>query len=627
MPSVANMSLIWNDIGSYIKSSFGGDRENENASKNQPKEEIEVKSEFSDEKHSLNKIEAKPSAQKEANDQSINHQGEKLESEKLKLIVVDKNIDSPPETSKSRMSTQDSKRDQCSSLSTDETKGNTPKDKNELPESTENDDDNQSNDTDAVEENVNNDSDSAKLEKLQENKELSGKPADVDKNKYCDKKSELPVNSSKDSDYDNATKQPCSESETNNLTEQKEKAKENMTQSNVFKHDKQKALDSVSNDTKESKQKASNEKNINHKDTPLHSRTVRDAGSASRSSSLLGQKRSSSKSVSRKSDYGKRALSLSDVDKETSEDESDSENESNENKDKIKSKKEEKSTLKKRRKEIKSCQDNKSKEDTDNESAKQESGVKDVTLISSRKKSKAGAKRKPTDLSSESLDDELEEIKRCKYIVSLLIFSYRGYFLYDENGKLNYNYVILVKHGDLESDEDSSETHDSQSDQSDSDEDGDENALHLLPTIKPPDTVDSNKTIDEPDALTSTQPIQNKFVDNTRPLVSFNLSSITSDEPYNSILSAVPASLEHNELCKETIIEKESESEITKEFNDVSKLREDQKKCMKRAKDLLKAAFSESESDSDDSDTEINHPLAQNNANEVEVIDDDVELS
>ena len=199
--------------------------------------------------------------------------------------------------------------------------------------------------------------------------------------------------------------------------------------------------------------------------------------------------------------------------------------------------------------------------------------------------------------------------------------------LYDKNGKLKYNYVILVKHGDLESDEDSSETQDSQSDQSDSDEDGDENALHLLPTIKPPDTVDSNKTIDEPDALTSAQPIQNKFVDNTRPLVSFNLSSITSDEPYNSILSAVPASLEHNKLCKETIIEKESESEITKEFNDVSKLREDQKKCMKRAKDLLKAAFSESESDSDDSDTEIKHPLAQNNANEVEVIDDDVELS
>ena len=87
MPSVANMSLIWNDIGSYIKSSFGGDRENENASKNQPKEEIEVKSEFSDEKHSRNKIEAKPSAQKEANDQSINHQEEKLESEKLKLLV------------------------------------------------------------------------------------------------------------------------------------------------------------------------------------------------------------------------------------------------------------------------------------------------------------------------------------------------------------------------------------------------------------------------------------------------------------------------------------------------------------------------------------------------------------
>lgn len=596
MPSVANMSLIWNDIGSYLKSSFGGDRENENASKNQPKEEIEVKSEVSDENNSLNKIEGKPSAQKEANDQSLNHQEEIHEREKLKLIVVNENIDSTPETSKSRMSAQDSKGDQCSNISTDATKGNTSKDKNELSESTENDDDNQSNDTDAVEKNVNNDSDSAKPEELKENKELSNKPADVDKNKTCDKKFELPVNSSKDSDNDNANKQSCSKSEKNNLTEQKEKAKENMTQSNVDTDDKQKSLDSVSNDTKESKQKAANEKNITRRNTPIHSRTVRDAGSASRSSSLLGQKRSSSKSVSRKSDYGKRALSLSDADKETSEDESDSENESNENKDKSKSKKEEKSTLKKRRKEIKSCQDNKSKEDTDNESAKQESNAKDVTLISSRKKSKAGAKRKPTDLSSESLDDELEEIKR-------------------------------LKHGDLESDEDSSETHDSQSDQSDSDEDGDENAQHLLSTIKPPDTVYNNKTIDEPDTLTSTQPIQNKLIDNTRPLVSFNLSSITSDEPYNSILSAVPASLEHNELCKETVIEKESESEITKEFNDVSKLREDQKKCMKRAKDLLKAAFSESESDSDDSDTEINHPHAQNNGNEVEVIDDDVELS
>jgi len=590
------MSLIWNDIGSYLKSSFGGDRENENASKNQPKEEIEVKSEVSDVNNSLNKSEAKPSAQKEANDQSLNRQEEIHKREKLKLIVVNKNIDSIPERSKSRMSAQDSKGDQCSNISTDATKGNTSKDKNELSESTENDDDNQSNDTDAVEKNVNNDSDSAKLEELKENIELSNKPADIDKNKTCDKKSELPVNSSKDSDNDNVNRQSCSKSEKNNLTEQKEKAKENMTQSNVDKDDKQKSLDSVSNDTKESKQKAANEKNITRRNTPIHSRTVRDAGSASRSSSLLGQKRSSSKSVSRKSDYGKRALSLSDADKETSEDESDSENESNENKDKSKSKKEEKSTLKKRRKEIKSCQDNKSKEDTDNESSKQESNVKDVTLISSRKKSKAGAKRKPTDLSSESLDDELEEIKR-------------------------------LKHGDLESDEDSSETHDSQSDQSDSDEDGDENALHLLSTIKPPDTVYSNKTIDEPDTLTSTQPIQNKLIDNTRPLVSFNLSSITSDEPYNSILSAVPASLEHNELCKETVIEKESESEITKEFNDVSKLREDQKKCMKRAKDLLKAAFSESESDSDDSDTEINHPHAQNNGNEVEVIDDDVELS
>ena len=49
--------------------------------------EIEVKSEVSDVNNSLNKSEAKPSAQKEANDQSLNCQEEIHEREKLKLIV------------------------------------------------------------------------------------------------------------------------------------------------------------------------------------------------------------------------------------------------------------------------------------------------------------------------------------------------------------------------------------------------------------------------------------------------------------------------------------------------------------------------------------------------------------
>ena len=64
---------------------------------------------------------------------------------------------------------------------------------------------------------------------------------------------------------------------------------------------------------------------------------------------------------------------------------------------------------------------------------------------------------------------------------------------------------------------------------------------------------------------------------------------------------------------------------MKKEFNDVSKLQEDQKKCMKRAKDLLKAAFSESESDSEDSDTEGTIPNTEDPSRGIS--DYDVTLS
>ena len=45
------------------------------------------------------------------------------------------------------------------------------------------------------------------------------------------------------------------------------------------------------------------------------------------------------------------------------------------------------------------------------------------------------------------------------------------------------------------------------------------------------------------------------------------------------------------------------DGETKKEFNDLSKLRADQKKSMKRAKDMLKEVFSESESSESEDET------------------------
>ena len=74
--------------------------------------------------------------------------------------------------------------------------------------------------------------------------------------------------------------------------------------------------------------------------------------------------------------------------------------------------------MKKRRKEVKSSYV-RSEDNTISSTSRVELPGKDISQISSRKKSKAGAKRKPTDLSSESLNQELEEIKRRKYIFSI----------------------------------------------------------------------------------------------------------------------------------------------------------------------------------------------------------------
>ena len=153
----------------------------------------------------------------------------------------------------------------------------------------------------------------------------------------------------------------------------------------------------------------------------------------------------------------------------------------------------------------------------------------------------------------------------------------------------------------------------------------DKKSQHLLQKLKPIESSDLSKTVDEPDGWRNEQHLKHNLVDTPKQLVRFNLSSVASDEPYKSILSSLPSSKANNTWLNESEQEKKVESEIKKEFNDVSKLQEDQKKCMKRAKDLLKAAFSESESDSEDSDTEGNIPNTKDNSRGIS--DDDVTLS
>ena len=188
-----------------------------------------------------------------------------------------------------------------------------------------------------------------------------------------------------------------------------------------------------------------------------------------------------------------------------------------------------------------------------------------------------------------------------------------------------YFLIFLVKHGGQELEEESSDNHESPSDVSDTEEDVDKKSQHLLQKLKPIESSDLSKTVDEPDGWRNEQHLKHKLVDTPKQLVTFNLSSVASDEPYKSILSSLPSSKANNTWLNESEQEKKVESEIKKEFNDVSKLQEDQKKCMKRAKDLLKAAFSESESDSEDSDTEGNIPNTKDNDRGIS--DDDVTLS
>ena len=128
--------------------------------------------------------------------------------------------------------------------------------------------------------------------------------------------------------------------------------------------------------------------------------------------------RASSKSVPRKADYGKRALSSSEGEEnETSDDESKSDKDNGEKEEpKSRAKADEKSTLKKRRKESALSLDLKDRKLASGLPSKDDSdAVQSEQQPINRKKSKVGAKRKPADLGSSLLSQELEDIKRRKF--------------------------------------------------------------------------------------------------------------------------------------------------------------------------------------------------------------------
>ena len=168
------------------------------------------------------------------------------------------------------------------------------------------------------------------------------------------------------------------------------------------------------------------------------------------------------------------------------------------------------------------------------------------------------------------------------------------------------NDLFLVKHGELETDEDSSDDSESQSDQSDTDDQDDEistSPQKVLPEIKST-SHDGNEPDEQLSSIASQQLSGNEMIINTRPFNptafgSFFSGGLPKQEGALLATCRSPGHLKSQEE-KET----EFEESTKKEFNDVSKLREDQRDSMKRAKDLLKAAFSESDSDSECSENE-----------------------
>ena len=129
------------------------------------------------------------------------------------------------------------------------------------------------------------------------------------------------------------------------------------------------------------------------------------------------------------------------------------------------------------------------------------------------------------------------------------------------------------------------------------------NLLSLPAADSESNKISNKESSNEPYIPTEPQIYKENIELNSRQLDSSSLyTSVISAQPYDSVISLTCTSPEHYKLQEDR--EKEIELEMKKDFNDVSKLKADQKKSMQRAKDLLKAAFSESESESEDSEAE-----------------------
>ena len=418
------MSLIWNELGSYIKGTSGSHKEEKTGNTMQNEEEISLSKSYN--KEADNPVESDNNLPKNNSLDDIKQNNEKLytsneskSSISSNEVVVDSKEHSKLTTSKSSSTDILTKIHSVEVISKKDSKnaldGKCITAKHEIEIS-----DNLHTKTNSSRQlpNKNNEpsldfKNSSVLQNKDNEKEVA---TEKDKEKSPKEKSERPAEiSSIKTQIENVLVQ-CDKKLVDATTKPIEKEEETpkKAKETTYKNSGAEEKDAAKCDTKERSLKSS--------DQGLHSKKAitRDAFSASRSSSLLGKKRESSKSVPRKSDYGKRALCTSDTDEDTSDDDSTSEDEDKTIENKKGPKNEEKCTIKKRRKQYKSV---------DTPSKNQQTPVKDKVApenkeledkdqaSSSHKKSKIGAKRKPTDASRGSFSQESEEIKRRKFLL------------------------------------------------------------------------------------------------------------------------------------------------------------------------------------------------------------------
>ena len=429
MPRIPDTSLIWNELGSYIKGPSGSHKEEKTGNTKQNEEEISLSKSYN--KEADNQVESENNLPKNNSLDDVKQNNEKLytsneskSSISSNEVVVDLKEHRKLTTSKPSSTDISTKIHSVEVIAKKDSKnaldGKCITAKHEIEIS-----DNLHTKTNSSRKlpNENNEpSLDLKNSSVRQNKDNEEVATEKDKEKSPIEKSERPAEiSSIKTQIENVLVQ-CDKTLGDATTKPIEKGEETPKKSKetIYKNSGAEEKDAAKCDTTERSLKSS--------DQGLHSKKAitRDAFSASRSSSLLGKKRESSKSVPRKSDYGKRALCTSDTDEDTSDDDSTSEDEDKKIENKKGPKNEEKYTIKKRRKQYKSVDTPSKNQQTpvNGKVAPENKELEDKDqAFSSHKKSKIGAKRKPTDASRGSISQESEEIKRRKY----LLLKYLGH--------------------------------------------------------------------------------------------------------------------------------------------------------------------------------------------------------